>query len=183
MNHTPTILYPQTNLYLQKFWSEIPKLSQVQIFSQVQYKNNNRPGQGGQGQWQYPRHARAVDETRDTTARFYRLPVRPLLALFPPTAYLWCCNSLQLFRLKPIGAKSKCLCTSVRWRHPTDVPNLFCAICSSAICEIFVMCVMCVMRVMCHTCVPQDDVRRMQVLCVPWDHTPSVSVRVCVFAC
>ena len=36
MNNKPTILYPRTNLYLQKFWPEIPKLSQVQICFQVQ---------------------------------------------------------------------------------------------------------------------------------------------------
>jgi len=36
VNHTPTILHPGTNLYSQKFWPEIPKLSHVQICSQVQ---------------------------------------------------------------------------------------------------------------------------------------------------
>jgi len=35
-NHTPTNLYRQTNLYRRKFWPETPKLSQVQICSQVQ---------------------------------------------------------------------------------------------------------------------------------------------------
>ena len=36
INHTPTGLYPQTNVYLRKFWPEIPKISQVQICCQVQ---------------------------------------------------------------------------------------------------------------------------------------------------
>ena len=36
VNHTTTILYRGTNLYLQKFWPEIPKLLHIQICFLVQ---------------------------------------------------------------------------------------------------------------------------------------------------